>query len=111
MVPGIMVTIVFSLSIGLTSLMFVLEKKDGLLDRSGIAGKFNERFKILLSKTKYFLYRCHDSRNNDCSCACQAYSFNSSNSNINWHCRIYIQCKYFEKIILKPRNYNLVLYR
>lgn len=38
MVPGIMVTIVFSLSIGLTSLMFVLEKKDGLLDRSGIAG-------------------------------------------------------------------------
>jgi len=38
MVPGIMVTIIFSLSIGLTSLMFVLEKKDGLLDRSWIAG-------------------------------------------------------------------------
>ena len=39
MIPGIMVTIVFSLSIGMTSLMFVLEKKDGLLDRSAIAGK------------------------------------------------------------------------
>jgi hypothetical protein len=43
MIPGIMVTIVFSLSIGMTSLMFVLEKKDGLLDRSAIAGTKNTR--------------------------------------------------------------------
>jgi hypothetical protein len=40
MVPGIMITIIFSLSIGLTGLMFVLEKKDGLLDRSWVAGIF-----------------------------------------------------------------------
>lgn len=38
MAPGVMITIIFSLSIGLTSLMFVLEKKDGLLERSGVAG-------------------------------------------------------------------------
>jgi hypothetical protein len=38
MVPGIMVTIIFTLTIGLTGLMFVLEKKDGLLDRSWVAG-------------------------------------------------------------------------
>ena len=43
MIPGIMVTIVFSLSIGMTSLMFVLEKKDGLLDRSAIAGKISAK--------------------------------------------------------------------
>ncbi len=38
MVPGIMVTIIFTLTIGLTGLMFVIEKKDGLLDRSWVAG-------------------------------------------------------------------------
>jgi hypothetical protein len=38
MVPGVMVSIMFSLSIGVTGLMFVTEKKDGLLDRSWVAG-------------------------------------------------------------------------
>lgn len=38
MAPGVMITIIFSLSIGLTSLLFVVEKKDGLLERSGVAG-------------------------------------------------------------------------
>jgi ABC-type multidrug transport system permease subunit len=38
MVPGVMVSIIFSLSIGVTGLMFVTEKKDGLLDRSWVAG-------------------------------------------------------------------------
>jgi len=38
MAPGIMVTVMFTLSIGLTSLMFVIEKKEGLLDRSLVAG-------------------------------------------------------------------------
>lgn len=33
-----MVTVMFTLSIGLTSLMFVIEKKEGLLDRSLVAG-------------------------------------------------------------------------
>ncbi len=33
-----MVSIIFSLSIGVTGLMFVTEKKDGLLDRSWVAG-------------------------------------------------------------------------
>jgi hypothetical protein len=38
MVPGTMVSIMFSLAIGVTGLMFVTEKKDGLLDRSWVAG-------------------------------------------------------------------------
>jgi ABC-type multidrug transport system permease subunit len=38
MAPGIMVTIIFILTIGLTALMFVIEKKEGLLDRSWSAG-------------------------------------------------------------------------
>jgi len=33
-----MVTIIFTLAIGLTALMFVLEKKGGLMDRNYIAG-------------------------------------------------------------------------
>lgn len=33
-----MVTIMFTLAIGLTALMFVLEKKNGLLDRNFVAG-------------------------------------------------------------------------
>jgi ABC-type multidrug transport system permease subunit len=38
MAPGIMVTIIFTITIGLTGLMFVIEKKEGLLDRSWVAG-------------------------------------------------------------------------
>nr|QUF59474.1 ATP-binding cassette transporter Abch-like1 [Brachionus angularis] len=38
MAPGIMATIIFTLTIGLTGLMFVIEKKEGLLDRSWVAG-------------------------------------------------------------------------
>ena len=37
MAPGIMVTIIFTLSIGLTALMFVIEKKEGLLERTAVA--------------------------------------------------------------------------
>jgi hypothetical protein len=33
-----MITIMFTLSIGLTALMFVLEKKEGLLERNWVAG-------------------------------------------------------------------------
>ncbi len=33
-----MVTIIFTITIGLTGLMFVIEKKEGLLDRSWVAG-------------------------------------------------------------------------
>ena len=36
--PGMMLSIVFIFAITLTALMFVLEKKEGLLDRSWIAG-------------------------------------------------------------------------
>lgn len=38
MAPGIMATIIFTLTIGLTGLMFVIEKKEGLMDRSWVAG-------------------------------------------------------------------------
>jgi ABC-type multidrug transport system permease subunit len=38
MAPGIMITIIFTITIGLTGLMFVIEKKEGLLDRSWVAG-------------------------------------------------------------------------
>lgn len=37
MAPGIMVTIIFILSIGLTALIFVIEKKEGLLERTAVA--------------------------------------------------------------------------
>jgi ABC-type transport system involved in cytochrome c biogenesis permease component len=37
MAPGIMVTIIFLLSIGLTALLFVIEKKEGLLERTAVA--------------------------------------------------------------------------
>ena len=36
--PGIMVSIIFFLAIGLTALIFVVEKKEGLFERSWIAG-------------------------------------------------------------------------
>ena len=36
--PVMTLTIIFMLAIGLTSLMFILEKKKGLLERSWIAG-------------------------------------------------------------------------
>lgn len=37
MIPGCMVTIIFLLSISLTSLIFILEKKEGLLERTAVA--------------------------------------------------------------------------
>lgn len=53
MIPGVMTTIIFSLSIGFTALLFVLEKKDGLLDRSWVAGKIiinhNDSFSEILN--------------------------------------------------------------
>ena len=36
--PGMMVSIIFFLAIGLTALIFVVEKKEGLFERSWIAG-------------------------------------------------------------------------
>ncbi|UJR38629.1 hypothetical protein I4U23_031294 [Adineta vaga] len=36
--PGMMLSIIFFLAIGLTALIFVIEKKEGLLERSTIAG-------------------------------------------------------------------------
>ncbi|CAF3547196.1 unnamed protein product [Rotaria sp. Silwood1] len=36
--PGMMISIIFFLAIGLTALIFVVEKKEGLLERSWIAG-------------------------------------------------------------------------
>ena len=36
--PGMMVSIIFFISIGLTALLFVIEKKEGLLERSWISG-------------------------------------------------------------------------
>ena len=38
MAPGIMITIIFTVTIGLTALMFVIEKKEGLLERCFTAG-------------------------------------------------------------------------
>lgn len=37
MAPGIMITVIFILSIGLTALIFVIEKKEGLLERTAVA--------------------------------------------------------------------------
>ncbi len=36
--PGMMISIIYFLAIGLTGLMFVVEKKEGLLERSWITG-------------------------------------------------------------------------
>ena len=36
--PGMMISIIFFLAIGLTALIFVVEKKEGLFERSWIAG-------------------------------------------------------------------------
>jgi ABC-type multidrug transport system permease subunit len=36
--PGMMVSIIFFFAIGLTALMFVVEKKEGLLERNWIGG-------------------------------------------------------------------------
>jgi ABC-type multidrug transport system permease subunit len=36
--PGMMISIIYFLAIGLTGLMFVVEKKEGLLERSWISG-------------------------------------------------------------------------
>ena len=47
MAPGIMVTIIFIVTIGLTALMFVIEKKEGLLERTAVAGI--NTFELLLS--------------------------------------------------------------
>lgn len=36
--PGMMLSIIYFLAVGLTALIFVVEKKEGLLERSWIAG-------------------------------------------------------------------------
>ncbi|CAF1548597.1 unnamed protein product, partial [Didymodactylos carnosus] len=46
--PGMMISIIFFLAIGLTSLIFVVEKKEGLLERSWVAGM------TLVSLDKFF---------------------------------------------------------
>lgn len=47
MAPGIMITIIFILTIGLTALMFVIEKREGLLERTTVAGI--NTFELILS--------------------------------------------------------------
>jgi ABC-type transport system involved in cytochrome c biogenesis permease component len=47
MAPGIMITIIFILTIGLTALMFVIEKKEGILERTSLAGI--NTFELILS--------------------------------------------------------------
>ena len=38
MAPGIMMTVIFTVTLGLTALMFVIEKKEGLHERGFVAG-------------------------------------------------------------------------
>ena len=38
MAPGVILSITFFMAVGLTALSFILERKEGLLDRSWIAG-------------------------------------------------------------------------
>lgn len=46
MAPGIMMTVIFTTTLGLTALMFVIEKKEGLHDRGFVAGVTS--FEIML---------------------------------------------------------------
>ncbi|GFQ96948.1 hypothetical protein TNCT_84901, partial [Trichonephila clavata] len=40
MAPGMILGITYMMAVGLTAMSVIIEKKEGLLDRSWIAGKF-----------------------------------------------------------------------
>jgi ABC-type multidrug transport system permease subunit len=52
---GMMVSIIFFLAIGLTALMFVVEKKEGLLERSWIAGVTTVEIMLAHIIVKFFI--------------------------------------------------------
>ncbi|CAF1284439.1 unnamed protein product [Rotaria sp. Silwood1] len=53
--PGMMISIIFFLAIGLTALMFVVEKKEGLLERSWIAGVTTVEVMLAHVIVKFFI--------------------------------------------------------
>ena len=53
--PGMMISIIFFLAIGLTALIFVIEKKEGLLDRSWIAGVTTVEVMLAHIMVKFFI--------------------------------------------------------
>ena len=53
--PGMMISIIFFLAIGLTALIFVVEKKEGLLDRSWIAGVTTVEVMLAHIIVKFFI--------------------------------------------------------
>jgi len=54
-VPGMMISIIFFSAIGLTALIFVLEKKEGLLERSWIAGVTTVEVMLAHIIVKFFI--------------------------------------------------------
>ncbi|CAF3754855.1 unnamed protein product [Rotaria socialis] len=53
--PGMMISIIFFLAIGLTALIFVVEKKEGLLERSWIAGVTTVEVMLAHVIVKFFI--------------------------------------------------------
>ncbi|CAF4624595.1 unnamed protein product [Rotaria socialis] len=53
--PGMMISIIFFLAIGLTALIFVVEKKEGLLERSWIAGVTTIEIMLAHVIVKFFI--------------------------------------------------------
>ncbi|CAF1499746.1 unnamed protein product [Adineta steineri] len=53
--PGMMISIIFFLAIGLTALIFVVEKKEGLLERSWIAGVTTVEVMLAHIIVKFFI--------------------------------------------------------
>ena len=55
MAPGIILSITFFMATGLTTLSFVIERKEGLLERSIVSGIFSVQIKqIVYYKVFYF---------------------------------------------------------
>ncbi|CAF3240969.1 unnamed protein product [Rotaria sp. Silwood2] len=53
--PGMMISIIFFVAIGLTALIFVVEKKEGLLERSWIAGVTTVEIMLAHIIVKFFI--------------------------------------------------------
>jgi ABC-type multidrug transport system permease subunit len=53
--PGMMISIIFFSAIGLTALIFVVEKKEGLLERSWIAGVTTVEVMLAHIIVKFFI--------------------------------------------------------
>ena len=53
--PGMMLSIIFFLAIGLTALMFVVEKKEGLLDRAWVTGVTTVEVMLAHVIVKFFI--------------------------------------------------------